>query len=79
MKVKLLKKLRKEADRKYRVIKDTGGWYTVQAWYGGIDGFVDVRCNRDKKYIIKELNSRKRKYILKTLDTYRKASPRIIA
>lgn len=78
MKIKLLKKLRKEANRKYRVIKDMGGWYTVQELYGIAD-FADVRCGQDKKYIIKELNSCKRKYILDTLDTYRKAYPRIIA
>ena len=79
MKIKLLKKLRKEANRKYRVVKDMGGWYTVQALCGGMNNFIDVRCGQDKKYIIKELNSRKRKYILDTLDAYRKAYPRIIA
>lgn len=78
MKIKLLKKLRKEANRKYRVIKDMGGWYMIQELYGIAD-FVDVRCGQDKKYIIKELNRYKRKYILDTLDAYRKAYPRIIA
>lgn len=78
MKIKLLKKLRKEANRKYRVVKGTGGWYTVQKLYGATD-FLDIRAGQDKKYIIKELNRYKRKYILDTLDAYRKAYPRIIA
>ena len=78
MKIKLLKKLRKEANSKYRVVKDMGGWYTVQKLYGMTD-FLDIRTGQDKKYIIKELNWYKRKYILDTLDAYRKAYPRIIA
>ena len=75
MKIKLLKKLRKEANRKYRVVKDMCGWYTVQEIYSR----TDLRTGPDKKYIIKVLNWYKRKYILDTLDIYRKAYPRIIA
>lgn len=78
MKIKLLKKLRKEANRKYRVVKDVGGWYTIQKLYGTTD-FLDIRTGQDKKYIIKELNRYKRKYILDTLEVYRKVYPRIIA
>ena len=78
MKIKLLKKLRKEANRKYRVVKDMGGWFTVQELYS-MTGMTDLKTGQDKKYIIKELNWYKRKYILDTLDIYRKAYPRIIA
>lgn len=78
MKIKLLKKLRKEANRKYRVVKEVGGWYTIQKIYGTTD-FGDVKRGQDKKYIINELNWYKRKYILDTLEVYRKVYPRIIA
>lgn len=78
MKIKLLKKLRKEANRKYRVVKDMNGWYTVQKIYNMTD-FADIKTGPDKKYIIKELNSYKRKYILDILDLYRKTYPKIIA
>lgn len=80
MKIKLLKKLRKEANSKYRVIKWMEGDYLFQEKRrdGRTFYFYDMMFSSNKIYIIEELNRYKRKYILERLKSCRRTLPRII-